>query len=368
MTSKLLVALALSWSGCTGLSIDLNPADSPEGDFASPFDIAWTYNARAGFGPDAALVFDGYVLVGTRQGEVHVIDVQTGKRAGVRRFGEAVNGRPAVLNHTLIVPLAWGRNALAALDLRSSKLLWRVRGAPIQTGLVTDGEDVIAANVDGSVQRYRGRDGQILWEFTLPDDRAVFARPLIHADRLLVADDGGYVTALMPEDGNELWQARLSAPVYATPTAQNGIVYVPTTRGRLFALDTVTGAVVWDVALSDTTVRFAPPAADESLVIAGGSDGILRAWNAATGSLIWSFEATDALVAKPLLTSGMAYIGSMGGMLYAVRQEDGGLVQEIELRGRVKSSIALESGGIIVLTEPRYVVKLGPRNGGIISP
>ncbi len=361
LISKLFVALLLGWSGCTGLALELTPSDVPADDVGSPLDIVWTYNARAGFGPDAVLLFDGHVLVSTRQGEVHVIDAQTGKRAGVKRFGEAVNGRPVVLNNILVVPLAWGRRALAAFDMKQSKFLWRVRGAPIQTGLVAIGEDVITINLDGQVQRYRGSSGQLVWESTIPVDRTAHARPVLHEDLLLVADDGGGVTALDSDGGMLVWQAQLFAPVYATPVVDNGRLFVPTTRGRLYALDLRSGSVLWEAALRDTTVRIAPPAAEASQVIAGASDGRLRAWNATTGLLMWSIETPDALVAKPLLTSRLVYFGSMGGVLYVARREDGHMIQEIELRGRIKSAIALESQGLIVLTEPRYVVKLGPK-------
>ena len=54
----------------------------------------------------------------------------------------------------------------------------------------------------------------------------------------------------------------------------------------------------------------------------------------------------------------MSVVWAVG--FYAFDRANGDLLQEIELRGRVKSAIGLASEGLIVLTEPRYVVRLSP--------
>ena len=78
-------------------------------------------------------------MVGTRQGEVHVIDLATGKRKGNKRFGDAINGTPAVIGQTMAVPLAQGRRAVAAYNLDQASMRWRTRGAPVQVRDHTSG-------------------------------------------------------------------------------------------------------------------------------------------------------------------------------------------------------------------------------------
>ena len=121
-----------------------------------------------------------------------------------------------------------------------------------------------------------------------------------------------------------------------------------------------TGEIVWSAALEDETVHFSSAAVDDELVIAGASDGALRAFNIDTGSIEWIVQCSDALVAQPLIVGEAVYVGSMGSWFYAFDRASGELLQEIELRGRVKSAIGLASEGLIVLTEPRYVVRLSP--------
>jgi polyvinyl alcohol dehydrogenase (cytochrome) len=61
---------------------------------------------------------------------------------------------------------------------------------------------------------------------------------------------GGGWTALDPNTGDILWQTGdpSMAPDYADPAVANGVVYVGSlepTRDQMFALDAVTGAILW---------------------------------------------------------------------------------------------------------------------------
>ena len=111
------------------------------------------------------------------------------------------------------------------------------------------------------------------------------------------------------------------------------------------------------------TVQISSPTADHELVVAGASDGILRVFDLDTGEVKWSTQCPDALAAKPLITSEVIYTGKYGELVVCpFDRHNGDLLQQIELRGRVKSAMALAEGGLIILTEPRYVVRLTPLN------
>ncbi len=342
--------------GCSGLAVNLKSSMDTQIEPALPLEIVWTYNARAGFGPDAPLIFDRSVMVATRQGTVHFIDILTGRREGNKRFGDAVNGGPAVIENTLIVPLAQGRRALIAYDLDRADMRWRLRGAPIQVGVIPLETGGIYVNTAGQVQRFELDDGRIVWSHQMKG--RVHATPVTYGQSVIVAADNGNVRALSMRDGSPQWSVDVGDPVYVAPEIYGETLLVATTRGSLFAMDAHRGEVLWDTALADETVQFSSPAADHELVAAGASDGILRVFDLDTGNIKWSASCPDALAAKPLITSDVIYTGSMGNWFYAFDRDHGALLQQIELQGRVKSAIALATGGLIILTEPRYVVRL----------
>ena len=358
MTSRVPLCLTFLLAGCAGLQVDLRPQATVQPELDAPLEVAWSYNARAGFGPDAPQVFGEFILVSTRQGEVHVIEAATGRRIGVKRFGDAVNGAPVVLDKVLVVPVAAGRSSLVAYNMSRAEVMWRRRGPPIHAGLAAAEEDVILVNIDGVVERVRSADGELVWSHALPDAARVHARPIVLPDRVIIVDEHGRAVALDPESGNMIWEHHVGGQVYTAPAAGDGLLAVPTTRGQLSMLDLNSGERLWQYALPDSTVRMATPAANQRVVVAGASDGVLRMWDAATGDLRWAFDGGEALTSAPALTDSFVYAGSMGRRLLAVRMADGTLAQEIELRGRIKSSIALQPDALVVLTEPRYVVLL----------
>lgn len=352
--------LLLLCAGCSGLTMDIRPLPKVEFGPVPPLEIAWTYNARAGFGPDAPLLFEDNVLVATRQGELHVIDLATGKRGGTKRFGDAVNGSPAVIDRTIVVPIALGRRALAAYDLDVSDIRWRARGASVHTGIASVEDGGVFVNIAGEVQRFDVESGTVVWMHQLPEGMRVHAKPLVYDGLVIVAGDNGTVRALSLDDGTPHWSAEINLPIYAAPVAYNNSLVVSTTNGSLLSMNLDTGEIVWSAALEDETVHFSSAAVDDEFVIAGASDGALRAFNIDTGSIEWIVQCSDALVAQPLIVGEAVYVGSMGSWFYAFDRASGELLQEIELRGRVKSAIGLASEGLIVLTEPRYVVRLSP--------
>ena len=352
-------ALFVLVSGCTVLKVEeagrapATPNGAPSVE--PPLHIEWIYNAGAGFGMDAPLIVGETVIVGTRQGEIHGIDVASGKRRGIKSFGDVVEATPVMHGGTLLVPVGWGRRSLVAFDLARGAMLWKRKGAPIAAGLLLLEDAFVAVDTEAQVRRHNVRDGAVAWEQMLGDNIAVHTRPVMSQGSILLADDTGRIVALNPEDGSVDWVTHLYSPVYASLATDPEALYVPTTRGRLFALNAADGDELWHVTLADSTVRFSAPSVDSGLLVAGASDGLLRAYDAKSGALRWAFRSPDAIIAKPLITRSSVYVGSMGKMLYAVDRATGALQWQEELRGRVKSAIAGSEEYLIVLAEPRYV-------------
>ncbi len=370
-TIAALGAALLLFAGCKALKVEratiiseadwLTEGNSGERRHATgerldpPLEEVWSYNASAGFGPGSPLILGDAVIVGTRKGEVHAIDFETGKRMGVEGFGEVVEGTPVIQNGILFIPVGWGRRALYAYDLARGQTNWKLKGAPIETGLLALDDAFVAVDADAWVRKYDAEDGAVLWEQTLGERVSVHTTPVLADDHVVVADDRGRVVALDPAEGTAQWVQDLRSPVYTSMAADEASLYVPTTRGRFYALEVAQGRVRWQVDLPDTTVRFSAPAVDGTLVVVGASDGALRAFDTATGEPRWVFRNDAALTAAPLLTPNTVYVGSMGRSLFAIDRATGALQWEQLLKGRVKSALAARDGYLVVLSEPHFV-------------
>ncbi|HEX7069592.1 MAG TPA: PQQ-binding-like beta-propeller repeat protein [Rhodothermales bacterium] len=327
-----------------------------------PLEPVWEYNAGGGFGPASPLILNGSVIVGTRKGEIHAIDLESGRSRGVLGVGESVDGAPAIDRFGVIyVPVSWGRRGLLAYDLTRRHTRWRVKRVPVEAGVLLMGDRVVAADVESRVAAYDVLSGAVIWEHQLSDRAVVHAAPARISDTaFIVADDEGVVTAIDAIRGEVLWERALEVPVYASPTVVDDLIYVPTTRGALVAIDTESGAERFVFEIGHDEAKLTTPAVSGSMLIVGSSSGELVALDRFSGDELWSFDGEEAIGGAPLIADAVVYAADMSRSLRAFDLASGELLWETELEGRVKSAMAVGDGGLVVLAEPRNVYLFKP--------
>jgi eukaryotic-like serine/threonine-protein kinase len=333
-------------------------------DLLPPLEEVWSYNANAGFGEGSPLLLGDKIIVATRKGEIHAIDMHSGKRVGVKGFGTTIEGAPAIGHDMIYVPVAWGGQAVYAHDFGSGKVAWVHNGPPVEAGLLLQTGVLIAVDFASRVRGMDAQTGSVRWELVL-DSAAVYASsPVALSDTAAAAgNDRGIVTAFNSHTGQVLWEADVSAPVQRTAAAWQDRLYVPTTRGRLIALDTQSGLPVWTFSLPDSSVYIASPAVDGDRVVFGASDGYVRSVDAATGALEWSVDLREAVTVAPLLLRNAVYAGALNGWLYALDPATGAVSWQVDLEGRIGSSMAVREGQLVVLSEPGTVRLFRPVKG-----
>ena len=336
-------------------------ANATDQTLRPPLEEAWSYDADAAFGPAAAVVADGVVIVVTRKGEVRGIDLEDGRKRSVGDLREPIEGAPVLTKRMIYAPVAAGKHTLVAHDFVDGRRVWALRLGPHQAGLLLEGGTLVAAGMDGTVRALDPADGATRWEATPDSTAGFFATPVaLDASTIAVADDEGRVTALDLATGTTRWTHTLGAPSYETPAFHDGRLFVPTTRGRLWALDAATGAEVWTADVENDGVRMSPPAVAGDRVFVGASDGRLRALDASTGDVVWSFRSDGNFASAPLVAGDVVYAGALDATLYAFDRATGEVLWQHAFDGRIKSAPVLHDGRLIVLAEPRHVFAFRP--------
>jgi outer membrane protein assembly factor BamB len=140
------------------------------------------------------------------------------------------------------------------------------------------------------------------------------------------------------------------------PVIAGGRVFVTventqTYGSTLYALDAITGATDWSVALAGT-FGFSALAYDGQVIFALNYDGLLTAFSASTGHELWATQMPDqwAFTAPPTAYDGVIYVSGAGygGYVYAVSEADGVVQWEETVENGDKSSPAVDDSGVYV--------------------
>ena len=130
----------------------------------------------------------------------------------------------------------------------------------------------------------------------------------------------------------------MPVPLHELASVVDGIVYVGSLNGHLFALDALTGDLLWDRKVSDESYSvsagggkvydsvFSPPSVVGGIVYLGSDYGIVSALHALTGDLLWQYETSDDVVYAPIVIDGSVYVSSFDGLVHALDAFSGELL------------------------------------------
>jgi outer membrane protein assembly factor BamB len=123
--------------------------------------------------------------------------------------------------------------------------------------------------------------------------------------------------AIDASSGIQLWSSSIP-PLSATLVVANGIVYVSSNGGNLWAFNASTGVDLWD----NTPDIDGPAAADMMAAVANGivytkaaNYNYLYAQSATSGAVLWSAQTTDATYSggsSPTVANGIVYVYAPG--------------------------------------------------------
>jgi hypothetical protein len=325
-----------------------------------PLELAWKYNANAGFSRASALRLQDRILVGNRKGEIHAVDLETGGGRGFKQLGETIEGSALVYEGSVYVPLAWGRRTLVAYDLAAGAIRWQQRGVPFATALLGHADHILGVDLEGTLRAFDVDSGNEAWSLALAPFQTFKASPVrASASSAVFVDVQGRVYNVDLDERTLLWTKELHAPVYETPALAGEHIVLTTTRGGVYVLHAGTGTTIW-AWHGPETIRMGAPAIGPSSVVVGATDGYVRSFDPSSGALQWETPFPDVVSAPPLIVGEHVFVGTLGTSLQSLNAGTGEVVWRTEVDGRIKSAMAVADGGLLVLTEPRWVLYFRP--------
>jgi outer membrane protein assembly factor BamB len=257
---------------------------------------------------------------------------------------------------------------------------WRTKlGAPIYAGAAVRDGIAYVGSTGGVFHAVRIADGGLAWTFDA--GRPMYGEALATAGSVYFVCDNGFLYKLDRGTGHETWRhdlgdARVARVLPHTavfdydyhaprPLLANGVVYVGSGDGALYAVDDATGQRVWRFATGDKVRVGAVLAGDN--VIAGSLDGKVYAVDARSGRQAWMHDLRAPVTTVPALIDGKVIVGTRGSVLYALDPAKGEVLwRDLFWLSWVESE-AVGADGVLYIgsSDLRRASAIDPRDGHV---
>ncbi len=323
---------------------------------------------------------DGVVYAADRHGIVKAVNADDGSEVWSIDLSEKTGffsrNRSALLSGGVTIAgthiyVSSEKAVVYALNAADGSVAWqsKVSGEALSRPVVSDGLVLIHTS-NGMLQALNESDGASRWTVNL-DMPTLSLRgesaPATAFGAAIVGGDNGRVSAVMLEQGQMIWQQRISqatgateidrlGDVDTTPVIVNGVVYALAYNGNLTALDLRSGQIMWkrelgsvndfivegnrifmvdqnDRVLALTTDggvtlwtqsdllhrNLTTPVLFNGYLVVGDSEGYLH-WIDTTSGLFSAQQKVDSsgFQTEPVVDGGKLFIQAKDGTLYAI--------------------------------------------------
>ncbi len=196
---------------------------------------------------------------------------------------------------------------------------------------------------------------------------------------------GVYDAAGVPKLNGVKWKFHTGGRVISSPAVVNGVAYVGSTDGNLYAIEAGSGALKWKFETKSWEVS--SPAVVSGLVYFLSYDSHLYALDSATGRVKWKFatggekryagthlhhlepaaetmpDPWDFYLSSPTVWNGAVYFGSSDGNVYSLDATSGVLKWKFHTGEVVHSSPAIADGVLYIGSWDTYLYSLDATSG-----
>ena len=382
LRAGLLLSLLLVLGGCGVFGRSEEPIEPPAEltDIDSVLTIRTAWETRVGSGSqllNLALrpaVEGGRVYAAGRNGRVHALDLETGRRNWTADTGLDLSAGP-VAGHGLVVVGSSG-GTLKALDISDGSTRWQAQVAGEVLAPPALSSSVVAVRtVDGRLRGLSAETGRELWMVEHRPPRLSLrgtAGAVISGNLVISGFDNGRIGAYSLRDGELQWENTIAvgrgrteidrlADVDATPVVQGRDVYAVAYRGRLANMALESGQVMWATEMSS----YNGLSLDWTTVYVAEADGEVVAVNRNSGAEMWRQDALRMRrLTAPTPAGQSVVVGDFEGWLHWIDAVTGTL-QARHRAGRAAFVTAPVSGGELLVVQDEndrvYALRAEPR-------
>lgn len=318
-------------------------------------------------------VVDATLYIGNNNGSLYAIDLENGHVLWMADAPNPLMSAPLIDNDLVIVgegdptsrtsspsePMMVGQgpSALIAYDRFNGKIRWQtpLRGSAMPTPAIIDGM-LVDHDGAGYITGLDPATGEKRYERSISSMASMTAMlPIGSGDFITAGVGSNAVWRLHAADGSLVWRSSFSKGAsgigdcpqvsddkrvfcdYASPVfPDTSTVFGNLTAQRVYALDTSSGAPVWDIALESGPLPIRneaaiPMLAEGMLYLGSAIAPWMHAIDPASGMLVWERQTRGAVKGGIVNVDGTIYFGDLGGYLWALDAKTGRVIGDKQM-------------------------------------
>ena len=276
----------------------------------------------SGNGLDTPLLNFLYNLIGEPNNRITAIDT-SGNVLWSKQLPAASFSTPAVSDKKVLVGCENLRGgSLFAFEENTGKEIWNTsigiigRSSPVVYGdkvFVITKKQTSAFKWGSNLFAIDLESGNILWNITINDNITGWQN--LPKDIIGFLQDQGFVNN---SEGNIKMHNLFAA---TTPAVDNGIVYITSSDGYVYAIDSENGDIRWTFDINSTfldipTYVISSPIITDKSVYIVNSDSTIYSINKNNGKILWNSaieaeEMFNIVVSSPIISNGLMYISTI---------------------------------------------------------
>ncbi|HLG60319.1 MAG TPA: PQQ-binding-like beta-propeller repeat protein [Ktedonosporobacter sp.] len=285
----------------------------------------WSH--QFGVGVEGLIVVNG-VLFANNEGGVRALRTSNGQELWSHQDGQFAFSRCFLATQTIVTYCAYHSDPFGFSGQTQTHVLRASDGSELRQGGSGEVEiNGVLYSAGGTLTAIEESTGKKLWDLAYSRN-ATSTRPA--AAGTTIYDNTGIdgVYALDVVSKKVLWKASTGSPAidYTNVAVDHGIVYVGAHRD-IYAFNASDGRQLWKTPIvQGGDLGGMLVAGDERVYVGAGVNGGTYGFYAlreSDGKVLWRSHVVASNSARPVLASGMVYVGDMQRTLHALHASDG---------------------------------------------
>ncbi len=164
---------------------------------------------------------------------------------------------------------------------------------------------------------------------------------------------------------DRMWKIGPGGSIAQIPLIHDGIIYFGSCNHNVYAVDAMTGALLWKFRTEDMVFASSPRYL-KGRIYFGSYDHFFYALDAKKGELVWKFRTEGEINVIPWIWEGKVYFASKDQNVYCLDAETGRLVWKFFTQDQINACPTVSDGRLFIGSFDHNVYCLDARTGELV--